>query len=513
MRVRDSILCVTLNTWKNEGDHPARLRAIAAGLAALEPDVVLLQEVFRTCDGATDTGRELAAALGLTLVYAPARRKLRAWQGRQQMSESGLAVLVRGDCVHSETLVLPTTPAGGERIALLVSARLKGQTVMIGCVHLAHLRQEAAIRREQIERILAHPHWRAPAALRLVGGDFNATLASPELAWLGEHHELTIQPLTPAGSTHPNPAPADGRGRAIDLIFAVAPRESVLPVPLDHGVALDLPHGDVWPSDHAAAWVRVRPAVRFVCVHSLTGLGVVGLKPFFARLGDAVLPVPSLLLSGPGNMAGCRRVPVDLEAMMDGVLAALGTRGERAVLFVGYLAGAEQVSVIERILDRHAAAVAELVVDPVCGDRGRAYVSAELVAAWPRLLARADWALPNVTEVELLGAGRGLAALREWTRHGVVVTGAFEHGVVTTRISPRGGEAFAHAQRAVPGHFNGTGDLFAAEWLRQRWVEGVTDADATRLAADHVAAVLRPWAEALPENAAATYLCEDVIAP
>lgn len=69
----DRMRIATLNTWKNEGDLSARLAAMAAGLRVLAPDVLLLQEVFRTADGAADTGRDLAAALGLALAYAPAR--------------------------------------------------------------------------------------------------------------------------------------------------------------------------------------------------------------------------------------------------------------------------------------------------------------------------------------------------------------------------------------------------------------------------------------------------------
>ena len=79
---------------------------------------------------------------------------------------------------------------------------------------------------------------------------------------------------------------------------------------------------------------------RVVCIHSLTAHGVVGLKAFMARLGEAALPVPSLLLTGPGNMPGCRRFEFDFAALLDGTLAAVAARSERVVVFVGYLANA-----------------------------------------------------------------------------------------------------------------------------------------------------------------------------
>src|SRR5882724_10070526 len=87
---------VTLNTWKNEGDYFVRMRAMIVGLRALEPDVVLLQEVFRTADGTVHTARSLADALSLTMAYAPARAFPRPWQGGKVQSESGLAILLRG---------------------------------------------------------------------------------------------------------------------------------------------------------------------------------------------------------------------------------------------------------------------------------------------------------------------------------------------------------------------------------------------------------------------------------
>ena len=157
---------------------------------------------------------------------------------------------------------------------------------------------------------------------------------------------------------------------------------------------------------------------RIVCIHSLTAHGVVGLKSFLARLGEAALPVPSLLLSGPGNMPGCRRFDTDLAGLLDSTLAALSARGERAAVFVGYLANAGQVAIVEELLDRHRGVVSAVVVDPVSGDDGRAYVSAELIAAWPRLLARATWALPNLTEVELFTGQTGGRRLRHCGRGG-----------------------------------------------------------------------------------------------
>lgn len=246
---------VTLNTWKNEGDYPARLRATGDGLRALGPDVVLLQECFRTAGGAADTAR----ALG----QAPARAKARVWRGRVVPGESGHAVLVRGVIAWSERIVLPSDEAGGERIAQLVAADLtSGGRVLAGCIHLSHLRGDGARRRQQLETVLAHPAWRSPADLRVLGGDCNATADAPELAWLGAHPELTVRRVSPEAPTHPLPPRADRPGRCIDHLFFVGPAGESGPGMSAAGVALDAPHGGVWPSDHAAVWADAAPRRR-----------------------------------------------------------------------------------------------------------------------------------------------------------------------------------------------------------------------------------------------------------
>ncbi len=246
----DRLRIATLNTWKNEGEHSARLAAMVAGLRVLAPDVLLLQEVFRAADGAADTGRDLAAALGLALAYAPARAKPRLWHGAPVPSESGLAILVRGEVVSARTLSLPSSPRGGERVALLARLRVDGVDLLAASLHLSHLRDDDAGRREQLRALVSDPFWREPAALRLLGGDCNAPWTTTVFAGL----RATLFPLHPAPEsappTHPVP-PREKPGRAIDCLFSLG-----APVPpAAHGLALHVAGPDgVWPSDHAAVW-------------------------------------------------------------------------------------------------------------------------------------------------------------------------------------------------------------------------------------------------------------------
>ncbi|BET68659.1 hypothetical protein ASA1KI_35770 [Opitutales bacterium ASA1] len=252
---------VTLNLWKNEGDYERRMHAASSALSALAPDVLLLQEVFRTHDDTVHSARFLAGVLEMMFAYAPARSKLRSWGGRAVASESGLAVLVRGTIHSQNRLPLPSDERGGERIALLVEARVGDLHVFIGCIHLSHLRDDDATRRKQLETVLAAPGWREHADLRVLGGDCNAPLSSPSLAWIMEHPELLVRDTWPAVGarfTHPIPPRVGRSARSIDHVFTIVPRHEVHAIETETRVTFDEPIGDVYVSDHAAVLVDIR---------------------------------------------------------------------------------------------------------------------------------------------------------------------------------------------------------------------------------------------------------------
>jgi pyridoxal/pyridoxine/pyridoxamine kinase len=236
-------------------------------------------------------------------------------------------------------------------------------------------------------------------------------------------------------------------------------------------------------------------APKIICVNSFTVHGVVGLKPFITTLGAHCLPVPSLLLTGPGNMPGVRRAEPDFATLLKGTLAACAARAERVVLVCGYLAHAGQIDTVLAALERYREIIIECVVDPVSGDQGRAYVAPDLLAAWPRLLARADWALPNRTELALLSGTTDDAAWSAWRGHypelSLIVTSWEETDThITTRLLHRDLDHRFNHER-LPGRYNGSGDLFAARWIRARFLTGLDPASALQAATADVQAAIR----------------------
>lgn len=260
---------VTLNTWKGEGDYPARLKAMGTVLAQLDPDVVALQECLLAPAAGLDTAAALAARLGFHHALLPMRRKVRRVGDRQLDCWAGLALLSRWPILEQADLILPSVAGDGERRALLARLERPGGPITAACLHLSWLPDAGGTRRQQLEAVLAAPLWGAPARLRLLAGDLNAAPDSPELRALGDGvHGWKARSCwdasgaTPAATFDPaNPltAPLE-RPATLDHIYALFRPEAAAPcfgavrVVLDHPD----PHG-TWPSDHFGVLAGIIP--------------------------------------------------------------------------------------------------------------------------------------------------------------------------------------------------------------------------------------------------------------
>lgn len=142
--------------------------------------------------------------------------------------------------------------------------------------------------------------------------------------------------------------------------------------------------------------------MKVLAINSLPANGNAGMKMVMHVLGTKVIPVPSLLLTGIGSISGFEKFPVNFEQLLAGTLALARKREEELIVYVGYLGNAEQIQIIKKYLTQYKDIVKFLLVDPVCGDHGRAYVPQEIIANWGDLVKEADLCLPNITEVALL---------------------------------------------------------------------------------------------------------------
>jgi hypothetical protein len=242
---------VTVNTAKNDPPYRRRLPLLAAGLAALEPDLVALQECFLTADRVDDTAAYLAETLGMRVAAALARWKPRLHEGQATMSASGLAILSRRPLLDTVEVELPSDPADGERIGQVGLLCFGDRAVAIVDLHLTHLRGADALRRRQLAALLDHPWLDQPLAARLLCGDFNADLAAlPGLLPGGGRWDLADAFELGAGA----PPRETIRDRCIDFVLSAACCPAGHPRFVGARVALDRPDADsgVFPSDHRA---------------------------------------------------------------------------------------------------------------------------------------------------------------------------------------------------------------------------------------------------------------------
>lgn len=193
------IRVLDFNTHRSYGG----IGTVAAEIAAVDPDIVLLQEIdrFKGGTGNIDQAAYFAEALGMDHVFGA---NVRSGNG-----EYGVAILSRFKILGSENYLLPNAPGGEQRGLLGVGVEIGGQEVRIYNTHLQNklpgLREAQA---RHVAGILANEE--NPIIL---GGDMNATIRTATLA------PLTSQ-LVDAWSAGSGPEGTGPNGSRIDFLLA-----------------------------------------------------------------------------------------------------------------------------------------------------------------------------------------------------------------------------------------------------------------------------------------------------
>lgn len=253
---------VTFNTWKCDGQYALRLQAMSQQMQALEADVLVLQECFATADGGTDTARFLARMLGMHMHIAPARPKLRQFQGEWADSFSSLAVLSRWPIAFGQAFALPSSLTDGGREAQLCSIAIDGCTLLLANVHLTHLPDPVGslLRSAQLQTVLSQLEQMPPHDLTLVCGDFNASMDALELAAFMKLPWGLMDAFAQHGGEEKITCQLpDGKGLNLDHILFVPNCSRVAQQCVDAEVVLHsaLPPWNVMPSDHAGVSVTL----------------------------------------------------------------------------------------------------------------------------------------------------------------------------------------------------------------------------------------------------------------
>ncbi len=229
MAASPQLSIITLNTWKCDGEYRVRLRLMAEGLAALKPDIVLLQECFSAKDSEANTAQHLAETLGLNGYFQSAREKVREFEGKNDVTHSGLAVLSRYSLEPVSAIHLPSDPADGQRVAQFVSVKTDDSPILVVNTHLTYLPDAHELRTKEMQMIVTRIREDQDHDTAILGGDFNALPDSPVIKWLTGLRNLHAIDLGAAGSNN-QAAPTklekkgDNKGTAlnrIDYLFLI----------------------------------------------------------------------------------------------------------------------------------------------------------------------------------------------------------------------------------------------------------------------------------------------------
>ncbi|MCA9671976.1 MAG: endonuclease/exonuclease/phosphatase family protein [Myxococcales bacterium] len=183
---------LTLNLWQEQGPWRERLALCEQRIAALEPDVVCLQEV-REVSGdepsakgpIPNQARTLAAALGMsTCVFHPAQR----WGG----GDEGIAVLSRHAARDSAMVALPYDEGTSRRVCVGVEVELAAaglsaasESAWFFSTHLAWRPEHGALRERQVQAVHRFvQQQRRGEQVAVLCGDFNAGPDADEMRYL-----------------------------------------------------------------------------------------------------------------------------------------------------------------------------------------------------------------------------------------------------------------------------------------------------------------------------------------
>jgi endonuclease/exonuclease/phosphatase family metal-dependent hydrolase len=262
---------VTLNIWNRQGPWAQRLPLIRAGLAALDADVIGLQEVLGF-PGMPSQADEIAVGTGWHVHYVP------AWHVGGGLT-FGNAILSKHPLAETASLPLPSPEGLDTRTVAFARVLLPHGPMPVFVTHLTFQLHLGHARCEQVRALVEHVKTLAPvdSPPPVVMGDLNADPDSDEIRFL--------RGLTPLGGTSVYFADcwlATGNtsagftydrnnayalrsrepSRRIDYIFVRGPDRSLRGEPLSCTLALTEQVGGVWPSDHYAVVAEIHAAAR-----------------------------------------------------------------------------------------------------------------------------------------------------------------------------------------------------------------------------------------------------------
>lgn len=243
----------TLNTWKNDGDYIERLRLMKQQTHLLNPDILLLQEVFSTTDAEYNTARDIAVSTSMEYHLVEARIKNRSIQNQELMSSSGLAIVTSLPIIEHVGIELPSNELdGGRKAQIAIVNHVKGDLAIVN-LHLSHLRDAYELRLAQLHEILAHPFVKECDQL-IIAGDFNTQLESKEMQMLDAYGLKDSFALCNKICSGTSPE-KNGIRKAIDFILIKSKDMQCIDTDITYNI--NETNTPLYPSDHLGVYADV----------------------------------------------------------------------------------------------------------------------------------------------------------------------------------------------------------------------------------------------------------------
>jgi len=259
-----TLTVLTLNIWNRGGPWDERLRVIREGLAAMQPDIVCLQEVLSLPE--FDQAAMIAEGAGYHIAFGA---------DGDDHYPFGNAVLSRWPITRTVARPLPRGGTDENRVVTFAAIASPFGTLPVFSTHLNWKLHHGHVRVQQVRELVAFmdamtDEGELPAVL---AGDFNAEPDSDEMRYLrgltgfGGECVYFCDCWAAAGDgsagatfVRRNPYASDGHepDRRIDYVFVRGPNERYEGVPLRCSLAFDAPDGGVWASDHLGVLATIR---------------------------------------------------------------------------------------------------------------------------------------------------------------------------------------------------------------------------------------------------------------
>jgi endonuclease/exonuclease/phosphatase family metal-dependent hydrolase len=251
---------LSINIWNRSGPWDKRRELLKAGIDALDPDIIGMQEVMS--DGKHTLAHEATEGLGYHIVYGEAK----PLSGGISF---GNAVLARWPVRVTEVVQLPSVDTDEHRSLLMSEVDTPAGVLPFLVTHLAWKFHHGYVREQQVQAIAAAIRRREPIAevsLPLVmTGDFNARPDAAEVRFLTGLQTLGGASLflcdcfevsgegpgyTFDARFNPHAAPTHEPPRRIDYVFVRGPDKWSRGLPVTARVVLTDVVDGVAPSDH-----------------------------------------------------------------------------------------------------------------------------------------------------------------------------------------------------------------------------------------------------------------------